>query len=220
MSDEIKNVENNNGDIPVAPDNNKEKKEEKQSIVAEIFDYYELCIFSLCAVIVIFSFFVRLCRVDGHSMDYTLSDGEMLLVSDAFYRPQREDIIVFHDPEMVNFTGEKGMTLVKRVIATGGEWVDMEIVDQRLKITIYDKNMENPIVLDDSEYATYKVNERALSIGMLQYPLQVPEGSVFVLGDNRRGSTDSRYFGCVIVDRILGHALMRLTPFDKIGAVD
>lgn len=225
MSDEIKNVENNNGDIPVAPDNNKEKKEEKQSIVAEIFDYYELCIFSLCAVIVIFSFFVRLCRVDGHSMDDTLSHGEMLVVSDVFYTPSRGDIIVFHQTGNQNQDVYSGSSLnepvVKRVIATAGEWLNVEYIDGRLKVTVWDSNMENPRVLDEP-YAKYSGAALSDPTGYHTYPLQIPEGYVFVMGDNRWHSSDSRssLIGLVDTRRILGHALMRLTPFDKIGAVD
>ena len=118
--------------------------EEKQSVIAEIFDYYELCIFSICAVIVIFSFFIRLCRVDGQSMEDTLHNNEMLLVTDVFYTPERGDVIVFHQTGGQNkdiYSFSLNEPIVKRVIATAGEWIDIQLSDGRLKVTIYDSNM-------------------------------------------------------------------------------
>lgn len=204
-------------------------KEEKQSAVAEIFDYYELCILSLCTVIILFSFFIRLCRVDGQSMEDTLKNNEMLLVSDIFYTPERGDIIVFHqtgvqnraDGEVYSFSLNE--PVVKRVIATEGEWIDIKHTDGRLAVTIYDSNMENPRVLDE-DYAKYFGLPLADPTGSTvhDYPLQIPKGYVFVMGDNRWHSSDSRarFIGLVDTRRILGHALMRITPFDKMGAVD
>ena len=127
---------------------NDHKNNDKQSAIAEIFDYYELCIYSLCAVIVLFSFFIRLCRVDGQSMEDTLHHGEMLVVSDVFYTPESGDIIVFHQTGSQIQGVYSGYSLnepvVKRVIATGGEWIDIGYVDGKLTVTIYDSNMENP----------------------------------------------------------------------------
>lgn len=204
---------------------NDRKNNDKQSMVAEIFDYYELCIYSLCAVIVLFSFFIRLCRVDGQSMEDTLHHGEMLVVSDVFYTPERGDIIVFHQTGSQSQGVYWGYSLnepvVKRVIATGGEWIDIDYVDGKLEVTIYDSNMENPRVLDET-YAKYSGVALANPAGSYSYPLRIPEGYVFVMGDNRWHSSDSRssIIGLVDTRRILGHALMRLTPFDKMGAVD
>ena len=204
---------------------NDHKNNDKQSAIAEIFDYYELCIYSLCAVIVLFSFFIRLCRVDGQSMEDTLHHGEMLVVSDVFYTPESGDIIVFHQTGSQIQGVYSGYSLkepvVKRVIATGGEWIDIGYVDGKLTVTIYDSNMENPRVLDET-YAKYSGAALANPTGFYSYPLRIPEGYVFVMGDNRWHSSDSRssIIGLVDTRRILGHALMRLTPFDKMGAVD
>ncbi len=205
------------------------QKEEKQSAVAEIFDYYELCILSLCTVIVLFSFFIRLCRVDGQSMEDTLKNNEMLLVSDIFYTPSRGDIIVFHQTGNQNRTDSETYSfslnepVVKRVIATEGEWIDIKHTNGQLTVTIYDSNMENPQVLEEN-YAKYFGSPLADPTGATvhDYPLQVPEGYVFVMGDNRWHSSDSRarFIGLVDTRRILGHALMRITPLDKMGAVD
>lgn len=198
--------------------------EEKQSVIAEIFDYYELCIFSICAVIVIFSFFIRLCRVDGQSMEDTLHNNEMLLVTDVLYTPERGDVIVFHQTGGQNkdiYSFSLNEPIVKRVIATAGEWIDIQLSDGRLKVTIYDNNMENPCTLEE-DYAKYSGSPSWNPTGYHEYPMQIPEGYVFVMGDNRWDSTDSRstLIGLVDTRRILGRAVLRVTPFSKFGTID
>jgi signal peptidase I len=86
-------------------------------------------------------------------------------------------------------------------------------------ITVYDENKENPRVLED-DYAVYK--DYFVSILAHKYPIQVPEGKLFVLGDNRNHSLDSRFDNISFVDerRVLGKVIARVTPFDKFGTVN
>lgn len=199
------------------PQGNAEPKKKKTTLLGEIFDYFELFIFSACVVLILFSFVTRICRVDGPSMLNTLHDSEMLIVTDLFYTPERGDIVVFHQ------TGDQPTDLnepiVKRVIATEGEWIDIEQTYGTLTVTVYDSNMQNPRVLDEY-YANYDNG-----IGYYQYtdyPVQVPEGCVFVMGDNRGNSKDSRDPSIGFVDerRILGKVVFRVLPFNKFGTVD
>lgn len=215
----------NENEIPTEmPPKNEKKNEEKQSVIAEIFDYYELCIFSICAVIVIFSFFIRLCRVDGQSMEDTLHNNEMLVVSDIFYTPKRGDVIVFHQTGGQNqdiYSFSLNEPIVKRVIATAGEWIDIKLADGRLEVTIYDSSMEKKYTLSE-DYAKYSGSPSWNPTGYHEYPMQIPKGYVFVMGDNRWHSTDSRstLIGLVDTRRILGRAVLRLTPFSKFGSID
>ncbi len=212
-------------EIPTEKNPKDEKRsEEKQSVIAEIFDYYELCIFSICAVIVIFSFFIRLCRVDGQSMEDTLHNNEMLVVSDIFYTPKRGDVIVFHQTGGQNqdiYSFSLNEPIVKRVIATAGEWIDIKLSGDRLEVMIYDSSMEKKYTLSE-DYAKYSGSPSWNPTGYHEYPMQIPEGYVFVMGDNRWHSTDSRstLIGLVDTRRILGRAVLRLTPLSKFGSID
>ena len=193
------------------------KAKTKTTLLKEIYDYFELFIISACAVLLLFSFATRICRMDGPSMLNTLHDSEMLLVTDLFYTPERGDIVVFHQ------TGDQPSDLnepiVKRVIATEGEWIDIKNVNGKLQVTVYTSDYKNPIILDEY-YARYDDG-----VGYYKYdvfPVQVPQGCTFVMGDNRGNSLDSRSSSIGFVDnrRILGKVVCRLMPFDKFGKVD
>lgn len=192
-------------------------KKKQGSFLSELFDYFELFIISACCVLILFSFFTRICRVSGDSMLNTLYNTEMLIVSDVLYTPERGDIIVFH--QTGNDPGDLNEPVVKRVIATEGEWIDIEVGSKGLIVTIYDSNKENPQVLQE-DYANY-----FKGVGYYNYtgyPVQVPEGSIFVMGDNRGNSLDSRSdsIGFVDVRRVLGKVVCRVLPLDKFGTVN
>ena len=192
-------------------------KKKQGSFLSELFDYFEQFIISACCVLILFSFFTRICRVSGDSMLNTLYNNEMLIVSDVLYTPERGDIIVFH--QTGNDPGDLNEPVVKRVIATEGEWIDIEVGSKGLIVTIYDSNKENPQVLQE-DYANY-----FKGVGYYNYtgyPVQVPEGSIFVMGDNRGNSLDSRSdsIGFVDVRRVLGKVVCRVLPLDKFGTVN
>lgn len=147
----------------------------------------------------------------------TLHDTEMLIVSDVLYTPDHGDVIVFH--QTGDQPGDLNEPVVKRVIATEGEWIDIESGGNRLIVTIYDSNRENPRVLEE-EYANYDKGIGAYKY--TNYPVQVPEGCIFVMGDNRGNSLDSRSYsiGFVDVRRVLGKVICRVLPLDKFGIIN
>ena len=188
----------------------------KQSPISVIIDYVEIFAVSLALVIFVFSSFVRICKVVGPSMENTLYQGEKLIVSSAGYTPQREDIIVFHQ------TGTLNEPVVKRVIATEGETVTIDFNDKTtyMSVTITDKD-GNTFVLDEKDYMNLD-SSFVRSEMDFEMPYTVPEGCLFVMGDNRNHSTDSRstIIGPVDERRILGKVILRIAPFDKFGKVD
>ena len=181
----------------------------KNKFLPSLIENIETIVIAVCAVILLFTFGIRVCSVNGTSMYDTLDHGDKLLVSNLFYKPERGDIIVFH------MTGEDKFNepLVKRVIALEGEWIDIDFETWTVRVAD-NENMENAVVIDEP----YIYLEGATRYSYLDFPVQVPEGHLFVMGDNRNGSADSRHEKCGFVDerRILGKVICRIYPFAKI----
>ncbi len=186
------------------------------NILSSLYDYVEIFALSIIAVIFIFSFCVRLCRVDGSSMNQTLVDSERIIVSDIMYTPKQGDIIVFH---LSN--GNFSEPLVKRVIATEGQSVELNFTTGEIRV-------DGAVYADEHAYVEggkYKIKyeyDRNFIVeenGMTYFRAEVPEGKLFVLGDNRNGSSDSRSerVGFVDTDCVLGKAIVRLKPFTLLG---
>ncbi len=198
--------------VDIATMSEEPQKKQKSRFAAELFDYFEVFIVSACIVLMIFSCFFRICRVDGQSMEDTLHHDETLLVSKLFYTPAYGDIVVFHQTSDIYERYNK--PIVKRVIAVAGDRVSIMYVNGKMQLRV------NGELIDEGEYAAFKdeLNQ------VWQYDsseITVPEGHVFVLGDNRNHSMDSRYtiIGPVDERRILGRVIVRLTPFDKFGVI-
>jgi signal peptidase I len=161
----------------------------------------ELFVFTLLAIMLISTFAFRHSVVEGSSMETTLFGGDHLLVSDLFYEPERGDIIICDDKSKGLFGIDA--PIVKRVIALEGDTV---------RIDIYGQVYINDILLEED----YLDPNMKVAARGEEYVLTVPEGQVFVLGDNRFYSKDSDEFGPIDEDSILGKVILRFYPFDKI----
>ena len=168
--------------------------------IREVYDWIQSLMAALIFCVILFSFFVRLIDVSGPSMNPTLYDGNKMLVSDLFFKPHRGDVVIFKTD---NYDPEKA--LVKRVVATEGQEINIDF--------------ENGVVYVDGQpidepYVAEPIHAKLDFIG----PKTVPEGCVFVLGDNRNSSRDSRYSQIGMVDErmILGKVYAVVYPFNEI----
>ena len=184
----------------------KKKKKAEGRFSSELFGWGESLMAVLIFFVVVFTFFVRLIGVDGSSMYPTLEDHSIMLVSNLNYDPARGDIVVLRKE---GFYGDQ--PIVKRIIATGGDTVDIDPASGDVIV--------NGVVLDEP-YIAEKINTLE-KMGDIAYPQTVPEGCVFVMGDNRNASTDSRWAALGMVDEryILGHVLNVVYPFSEFGSV-
>lgn len=181
---------------PVEGEQPKEKRTWQQSLVLDLKDLvYVLAVFML-----IYMLFFRVVVVVGSSMYDTLHNGDrLLLISSTIYKnPKQGDIIV---ASKESFAG--GECIVKRVIATEGQTVYIDFVTGEVKV--------DGVVLEED----YIYTKTTLFEGV-KFPLTVEEGHVFVLGDNRDNSKDSRnpQIGQIDVREILGKAVFLIAPAD------
>jgi len=185
----------------VNPDSEKYDAKKPRKIDAR-FDFVELFVFTLLAVILLTTFIFRHAVVDGPSMQNTLQHGEHLIISDLFYTPEKGDIIVCQDRATGHYE-----PIVKRVIATEGDTIKI------LNSVVYvngERLVEDYVFIDGPDsYADFP-------------EVTVPENMLFVMGDHRNNSGDSRGFLTTFVreDAVLGKVIIRFYPFDKFGKVD
>ena len=183
--------------------NKTEEKQQKKDSLFELFSTVELLAFAAAVILLFFSFVARITVVEGGSMESTLLGGDRLVVSNLFYTPDRGDIVILHSPNL-----NQGEPIVKRIIAVEGDRI---------------------AIRTDGVYVNgERLNETDGSLGYTidKYNYQVMpeqvvgEGKVFVLGDHRSVSYDSRAFGQVDADAVVGKVLLRIAPISAFGTVD
>ena len=200
-------------------ESNTQAEEPPSRFVDSVFDFVELAIFTLAFIMILTSFFFRHSIVEGDSMLGTLEDGQHLIISDFMYEPKFGDIVVVED-----YTTALKKPIIKRVIATEGQKVRIAkegiYVDGRYLRENYVYTSVEGYYYDVYPSVALLENETLTITPGLFYEFYVPEGELFVMGDHRNRSTDSRDIGTVRVDAVLGKVILRVYPFDSFGGVD
>lgn len=164
----------------------------------DLYEWVQALVCSVLTVVLVFTFGIRLIGVDGHSMVPTLQDGDRLLVTTSLLSGDYEygDIVII---QKGNFAG--GEPIVKRVIATGGQTVDIDFET-------------GAVYVDGTLLEEDYINELTFVEEGTEFPLTVPEGSIFVMGDNRNHSSDSRdaSLGTVDTRYVIGRAVILAFP--------
>lgn len=174
------------------------------SLKLDLYFWLQALVMALVALILLFTFVGRIIGVDGSSMYPTLHDRDMLLLQSVGYTPRQGDVVVLTKA----FRDVDG-PIVKRVIAVGGQTVDIDYAAGTVSVDgeVLDEPYINEAMLPPS-YAN-------------QTHIEVPEGSIFVMGDNRNHSSDSRDVALGVIDEryVLGRAVCVLLPFQHFGLI-
>lgn len=172
------------------------------------YDYLQTFVFTLSFLILCTTFLGLTTRVSGHSMDPTLNDNELLFVWSLGYTPEAGDIVIINKPTTEYLNGQ---SIVKRVIATQGQLVTIDYEENQ--VLVDGIPIHEPYILEP-------MNPYSNSPDFVTETL-VPEGSIYVLGDNRNNSADSRYLpiGTVDTGYVLGKAIFSFWPLSTIRSI-
>ncbi len=190
-----------------------ENEPDAPQYVKDVFEWLDVLVTAIISVVIIFSFLFRIATIDGDSMENTLIENQKVVITNLFYTPKVGDIVVisrntYNDAHNLN---QNSMPIIKRVIATEGQMVD---IDFTTGIVYVDgKALDEP-------YTKTPTNVKH----DIEFPVIVNEGCIFVLGDNRNESLDSRSsqigdYGMVDTRYVLGHAVYRIFPFNVVGGL-
>lgn len=174
---------------------------EKFNLKKEIFSWIETLVVSLIIVSLVITFVGRMMKVDGSSMEPTLHNDDRIITTSIHGDYQYNDVVVIR---------RKGDTsIVKRVIALAGDKIDIDFTTG--SVYLNDKLLDEPFI-----------NEPTTLPEDFSGPVTVPEGHVFVMGDNRNHSDDSRSAGIGMIDErnIFGKVIFRVFPLSNIGKIE
>ena len=185
-------------DINLTQETVKEDKKPEKSAGKEFLEWVQAIVIAVVLALVIRNFVFTVVRVDGSSMEPTYQNFDRLIVWRLGYEPENGDIIVFNPPGK-----PENEYWIKRVIATEGQHVEIDYA-------------ANAVYVDGEKIDEPYLGEIMLDKGYPVEELDVPKDCVFVLGDNRNHSSDSRVISAFSQDRIVGKAVLRFWPFNKI----
>lgn len=195
--------EKNESIVPDAPE--KPEPENGFSVKLEIYEWLQCLVIALVACVLLFVFCARVIDVIGESMVPTLEDGDKIVITRLTGDYEQGDIVVLRKEEF------RKEPIVKRVIAVAGQTIDIDFIAGIVYVdgVALDEPYVNELTFKHEDFDIY------------EQPVTVPEGCVFVMGDNRNNSTDSRTASIGFVDTrlILGKVIFRILPLSRIGAI-
>ena len=183
---------------------------QQNSALRSILEWVGVIVVALVATFLIRSFVIEPFVVPTGSMEATIEIGDQVLAEKVSLELGQSvtpgQIVVFHNPDVAS----EHDVLIKRVIATAGQTVDLK---------------DGKVYVDGEELSesytqgqSFPLSAQASGVSV-SYPYTVPEGCVWVMGDNRENSADSRYFGAVSEDQLIAVAVLRYWPADRIGTL-
>ncbi|MEA5509688.1 signal peptidase I [Crocosphaera sp. UHCC 0190] len=187
------------------PSLSEQQKNNKNTRWKALWENVQIIVIALILAFIIRTFIAEPRYIPSESMYPTLEKGDRLVVEKVsyyFHAPQPGDIIVFEPPIQLQLQGyKKEQAFIKRVIAKGGETVAVN----NGKVYLNNQPLDEKYILESPDYN-------------LQ-PVQVPEGYLFVMGDNRNNSNDSHVWGFLPERNVIGNAVFRFFPFNRIGSI-
>ncbi len=196
--------------------NPSETNKSGNKLLGDIVEIIESTLITVFVIVMIFTYILHPVNVVGTSMTNTLQDNDRIFMTTVYTDISYGDIVVI-DNDMAYLLDQNdniiernidGSSLkeciIKRVIATGGQTV--EIIPETGDVIVDGKTLDEPYI-----------KEKLRNGGVFDYPITVPEGYFFVMGDNRNGSSDSRNpdIGLIKKDQIYGKAIVRYAPLSK-----
>lgn len=191
---------------------------EQTPVWVKILSAASYALYVIFIFLVLFSYIFSFVSIDGDSMKPTLSNGNVIFTLNVGYTPARGDVVTINNKtaalidESGNVTEKEALNCIisKRIIALGGDTIDFDFENGTVTVNgeiLEEKYISEPTTRDE---------------GAFQYPLTIPEGYVFVLGDNRNISKDSRHsdIGLVPANEIIGKVNLKVYPFGDFGGID
>lgn len=186
----------------------------QKSTLKEIYEWVDSAVLSVVVIILLFTFVFRIVGIRGESMENTLFNGNRVVISNLFYTPKNGDIVVISR----NYLNVKGDTsrddspIIKRVIATEGQTLT---IDSATGSVYVDGVKLNEDYIKEGTITTWEDGTTDAK------SVTVPEDSIFVMGDNRTDSMDSRFQSIGMVDTryVLGKAFLRIFPLNDFGGL-